>query len=334
MDAIRLFLENMFYGISSTPAVLRAKEDLLAMMEDKYHELKATGKSENEAVGQVIAEFGNLEELADSLGIKEELHRPAEESSGPNPLPTLVVSAKEAHVFLDEKKKFGRNIGLGVMLCILSPLLLVVLDAVYEARGHEASDLQLLPGLVALFCMVALAVMIFIINGVKSEKYRRFNRKNIVLDQNTRREVEAISEKENMAFATQISLGVVLVVLGVLSAIVLGALGTENVLLDNLAGMGPLVFTSFAVYLFITAGVRKSSLNQLLNRGEYEAEKQESDKVVERIAGPYWLIIVVIYLAWSFLTMNWHISWIIWPIAGVLFAVISAVVNAIRNTTD
>lgn len=40
------------------------------MMEDKYNELISDGKSDNEAIGIVISEFGNLDELADSLGIK------------------------------------------------------------------------------------------------------------------------------------------------------------------------------------------------------------------------------------------------------------------------
>ena len=39
-------------------------------MEDKYNELISEGKSDNEAIGIVISEFGNLDELADSLGIK------------------------------------------------------------------------------------------------------------------------------------------------------------------------------------------------------------------------------------------------------------------------
>lgn len=39
-------------------------------MEDKYNELISDGKSDNEAIGIVISEFGNLDELADSLGIK------------------------------------------------------------------------------------------------------------------------------------------------------------------------------------------------------------------------------------------------------------------------
>ena len=42
-------------------------------MEDKYVELKAEGKSENEAIGIVISEFGNMEELIRELGIRGEI---------------------------------------------------------------------------------------------------------------------------------------------------------------------------------------------------------------------------------------------------------------------
>ena len=65
MQAIRNYLETMFMNLPNTPEVLRAKEELWQMMEDKYTELKNEGKSENEAVGTVISEFGNLDELAE-----------------------------------------------------------------------------------------------------------------------------------------------------------------------------------------------------------------------------------------------------------------------------
>lgn len=42
------------------------------MMEDKYNELISEGKSENEAVGTVISEFGNLDELAETLGLNRQ----------------------------------------------------------------------------------------------------------------------------------------------------------------------------------------------------------------------------------------------------------------------
>ncbi len=70
METIRNYLENMFANLPLTPEVVRAKNELWQMMEDKYTELKKEGKSENEAVGTVIAEFGNLDELSEDLGIR------------------------------------------------------------------------------------------------------------------------------------------------------------------------------------------------------------------------------------------------------------------------
>ena len=71
MDAIRNYLETMFLNLPNTPEVYKAKNELWQMMEDKYTELISEGKSENEAVGTVIAEFGNLNDLAQDLGIAQ-----------------------------------------------------------------------------------------------------------------------------------------------------------------------------------------------------------------------------------------------------------------------
>ena len=70
METIRNYLNTMFAGLPDTPEVRKAFEELSAMMEDKYSELIEEGRSENEAVGTVISEFGNLEELAQTLGIE------------------------------------------------------------------------------------------------------------------------------------------------------------------------------------------------------------------------------------------------------------------------
>lgn len=73
MDVIVAYLETMFSPYPATPRLEEAKSELRAMMEDKYTELLANGRSHNEAVGQVITEFGNLDELAPVLGISAEL---------------------------------------------------------------------------------------------------------------------------------------------------------------------------------------------------------------------------------------------------------------------
>ena len=47
MDTIKSYLETMFANLPATAEVLKAKDELWGMMEDKYNELISEGKSEN-----------------------------------------------------------------------------------------------------------------------------------------------------------------------------------------------------------------------------------------------------------------------------------------------
>lgn len=47
--------------------------------------------------------------------------------------------------------------------------------------------------------------------------------------------------------------------------------------------------------------------------------------------GIYWGIVTSIYLAWSFSVDAWGISWIIWPVTGVLFVAIYGIVKAVMK---
>ena len=61
MDTIDTFLDAMFAPYPSTPRLLEAKGELRAMMEDAYADAVGRGRTHNEAVGQVITDFDNLE---------------------------------------------------------------------------------------------------------------------------------------------------------------------------------------------------------------------------------------------------------------------------------
>ncbi|HHT40413.1 MAG TPA: hypothetical protein GX000_02030 [Actinomyces sp.] len=72
MDAIKQYLDYMFRTLPPTPQAIQARADLLAMMEDKYTELRNEGMPEHQAVAQVISDFGNLEEVAQELNLPTE----------------------------------------------------------------------------------------------------------------------------------------------------------------------------------------------------------------------------------------------------------------------
>ena len=95
-----------------------------------------------------------------------------------------------------------------------------------------------------------------------------------------------------------------------------------------------LVFVAGAVLLFITAGMVHDSFLKLLQEEEYSVEKKKVAKKYNGIIGAYWLIMVAIYLGWSFYTNKWDFTWIIWPVAGVLFAAIMGILRTIDGNKN
>ena len=95
-----------------------------------------------------------------------------------------------------------------------------------------------------------------------------------------------------------------------------------------LAGMG--------VVSFILVGVRWASMERLLREGDFTARTQSGtrmrrERLDEQLSYAYWLLATTIYLAWSFFTHDWGRTWIVWPVAGVLFGAIRILVGAFVN---
>ena len=91
------------------------------------------------------------------------------------------------------------------------------------------------------------------------------------------------------------------------------------------------VFVSMGVFLFVSRGLVRESFTKLLQEGDFTPEKKASGKVVEKIAGVYWCVVTAIYLLWSFLTNDWNYTWLVWPVAGVLFAGVVCAVHLYKR---
>ena len=88
-----------------------------------------------------------------------------------------------------------------------------------------------------------------------------------------------------------------------------------------------LLVAGVGVMCFITAGVRWAAMQRLLREGEFSAEDRGANRFKGAVSSAYWLVATAVYLAWSFLTGDWQHTWIVWPVAGVLFAGVMALCN-------
>lgn len=192
METIREYLNNLFMSLPETSEVLRAKAELLGMMEDKYEELIREGKTEKEAVGIVISEFGNLEELAEELGLKVYMGKENEdktteprgqkETKRKGDRTLYKMGVEEIKNYVEYAWKHAGYIAIAVLLCIWAPFPDCILDGA-AAEGYLPEILSECIGTLALFGMVAVAVVLFVSAAGMKKRYRNMARCCVSLDE-------------------------------------------------------------------------------------------------------------------------------------------------------
>lgn len=317
MNTIRSYLDNMFLGLPQTEEVAKAKMELLAMMEDKYNELKGIGKTENEAVGIVISEFGNLDELGDTLGIKHALENKSD-------IP--IITYEEAQKYIEITKESTPKISLGIAFCIISPVVLLLLLGLSELNMvHVKEETLIAVGLVALIVSVAVGVSYIIRFSSKLEIYDTLKYDLFEIDYKTEQMIRNILTEDEQSYRSVVSTSIILYILSALPIIIV-PLVFEAGGLSVLSVVITLFIVAFSTYRLISKSAVNDVCNILLQQGDYTVKKKfnKTSRIVSKV---YWCVIVAIYLGYSFITNNWAMSWIIWPVAGVLYAAISAIVD-------
>jgi len=320
METIKNYLDNMFSNLPKSNQMLKLKNDLLSNMEDKYDELKNEGKSENEAIGIVISEFGNIDELISELGI--------EQKNEGIILPT--VTEEEANNFMTVKKGSGLLIGIGVFLCILGAAMLILINQLIEdgligiGLSTDVSDIL---GIIALFILVVPAVALFIYSGMTLEKY-----KYLADGFNLPTNVKTAIQQENNTFTSTFTLSTIIgVCLCVISPV---ALFVTSLFGDSASIYGVVIFliiVAIAVFIFIFFGSIKESYSILLQIGDYSKVKKEENKVIGAVAAIVWPLAVCIFLISGLVFHLWHINWIVFPITGILFAMFSGSYSILKG---
>ena len=80
--------------------------------------------------------------------------------------------------------------------------------------------------------------------------------------------------------------------------------------------------------------IKMEDIISLINEVKDQDKGKRKNKINEAIGIAYWLIATAIYLGWSFMTDDWHLTWVVWPIAGILFVVVELICNLVIDKYD
>lgn len=240
------------------------------------------------------------------------------------------LTLAEAHQFLQIKERSAKIIAFATVLCILSPITLIVLSGIHSQNPARINETLVTGiGLFVLIVMVTCAVALFIYSGSQTGPYHFLDEEIF----ETEYGVTGMVKERKKAYGSQYNrnniIATCLAILGVLPLILTAVAENELYMIFGLATL--LVIEAVAVALFILNGIRWESMLKLLQEGEYSKERKQESHWNNTIAAIYWPVMLALYLGYSFLTNNWHISWVIWPVAGILYGAVIAMASLFRK---
>lgn len=217
------------------------------------------------------------------------------------------------------------------MLCILSPIVLLMLGAMSEMPNYHISENAAAGiGICVLIVLIAIAVTIFILCGMKTKKYEYMEKEDIETAYGVSGMVKEKRDAYHSMYVTQLVIGIACCICSVIPLFGTLAVSESDFYMVSAVCM-LLALVAIGTYFIVRSAAKMNAMNQLLEEEDYTRQKKHENK---KMSGPvmvYWLIATAIYLAWSFTTNDWDRTWIIWPVVGVLFPAFYAIVNGIRK---
>lgn len=282
---------------------------------------------------QKVVQMSRLFGVTTDYLLKEELGEPEPAPAEPD-APLRCVTMEQAADYLALRQAAAPKLALATLLCVLSPVALLLLAALSDRPGAALSENAAAGiGLCVLLVLVAAAVAVFITCAAQVKAYAFLETEPF----ETAYGVTGMVRERRAAAAPEHTRGKVAgTVLCILSAVPLFIAVCLNGpdLLYVAAVCLLLVLAGVGSALFVYGGVYQAAMDRLLEEGDYVRPRKRQNGVVGAISSIYWLTVTAAYLLWTFGPW-WDAqpqdTWILWAVAGVLYGAVMALVRGIRK---
>ena len=234
------------------------------------------------------------------------------------------VSMEEANKFLAAKTQTAKTIACGTFLCIISPICLMILSvmsekAIYNISENVAAGI----GMITLLIFIANAVTLFILSSSKTSAFEFLENEIFETSYGVTGMVKERKEEYRESYTKNIAIGVCFCVLSLVPLFAAIIISEDDLFMVSMVAV-MLALIGIGVNFIVKTCTIWESFDKLLQEGEYSKRKKKEKIASSKVNTIYWSVVTAGYLAYSFISSQWHFSWIIWPVAAVLYpAVIS-----------
>ena len=318
---------------------LRKKEGW--SQEELAEKLSVTRQSVSKWEGaQSIPDMDKVVQMSRLFGVttdyllKDELEesQPAECNAAPV---LRRVTMAQASDYLALRRAAAPKMALATMLCVFSPIALIGLGGLSElsvSAVRITEDAAGGIGLCVLIVLVAMAVALFISCGNKAKEYEFLEKEPFETEYGVTGMVKERQKAFKPAYDRMNLIGTMLCILSVLPLFAAAFSGRD--FLAVMAVCVLLALVGIGTYFFVYGGTVNGAMEKLLEEGDYTRYEKSRKNITGPVSVIYWLVVTAIFMLYTF-GPNGNgqpkYSWIIWAVAGVLYAAVLAGIKLIRN---
>ena len=244
--------------------------------------------------------------------------------------PLRRVTMGQAADYLARRRAAAPKVSFAVLLCIVSPVTLLLLAAMSEVQrfpisGNAAAGI----GLCVMLVLLAVAVSIFLRADADVRDYRFLEEEPFETEYGVTGMVRQRQREYADTRTRYTTIGAVLYVLAAAPLFAAVCVDGSDLLYVGAVGV-LLVLVGIGCLFLVSAGVYSSAMERLLEEGDYARGQKKHRRVLGTVSTIYWLAATAVFLIYTYGPSGNgqpQYSWIIWAVAGVLYAAVMGVVR-------
>ncbi len=213
---------------------------------------------------------------------------------------------------------FGKRITCGIAVILFG---LSVMQLMTGFRVHEALATAVM------LVFVVVGVLIFVVAGMQNEYFRKKHPE--IRPFYSEETIESFEKK----FPVYIAAGVGLILAGVIFIVISELLPVPAGGSEDIYTAVFLFILTVAVPLIVYAGMQKEKydIEKYNKENKREPAEEEKGKIIGVWCGCIMMAAVILFLVGGFVWEAWKISWVVFPVGGILCGIVSSILS-VRKT--
>ena len=312
-----LFSEKLVYLRKKSGLTQEALAEALGVSRQSVSKWEAAGAMPEMAKIIEISKYFHVSTdflLLDSMDISEDVtERPQEESLSSVPL-------EDADGYLNFLAARAPKVALAVSLFILSAIPPIL-------AGIAGSDGAYTLSIIATLGVVAVGVFLLSYGPKMPDDFEAFDE-----PVDTAYGVDGVVKKRKEDYAPvhsrRLSAGIILCILSAAPLFFASAMNDDGLMIMGFAAT--LCIVAAGVFFIVRTSIIEAGFDKILEQGDYTRPKKIARRRTAPFQRAYYLSVLLIYLALSFYTKKWQLTWILWPAAVMVNIIGRSIAESIR----